>query len=149
MMSQGRYVFANVVEQEQRDNTRSADGLLFNDGINNNNNNDFRLEVFSYDALTSGGVFSIPPVGTPDNNNSNVMATLLPIYGITAPLCLGSQRILLEWRGDASVELVTTMDTATTEEEDASVISITKVEIVLSNEDDRDILFHCLTKCLL
>ena len=136
MMSQGRYVFANVVEQEQCDNTRSADGSLFNDGINNNNNNDFRLEVFSYDAHIRGSIFSIAPVGTQDNNNLNVMATLLPIYGLTAPLCLGSQSILLEWRGDASAELVTTMDTATTEEEVAAVISITKVEIVLSNEDD-------------
>lgn len=136
------------VEQEQRDKTRSADGSLFNDGINNKNNNDFRLGVFSYEAHTGGNVFFIAPVGTQDNNNSNIMATLLPIYGLTAPLCLGSQSTILEWRGDAWAELVTTMDTATTEEDDAAVISITKVEIILSNEDDQDILFHCLTKCL-
>ena len=56
-----------------------------------------------------------------------------PIYGLAAPLCLGSQSIILEWRGDEAAELITS-DNATTN--DYTAIIVIKLEIVLSNEDD-------------
>ena len=51
----------------------------------------------------------------------------------------------LEWRGDEAAELITS-DNSTTK--DYTAIIVIKLDIVLSNKDDRDILFHCLIDCL-
>jgi len=142
MLEQGLYVFFSVKERHTK--SKSVTESSFDDDGNcnsNNNGNNFRLGVFSYDTHNHGGVFLITPVGAQETN-SNVAT--LPIYGLTAPLCSGSQSIILEWRGETMASVVT--DNA---EDNADSVAINvKAEIVLSNEDDRDILYNCLTKCL-
>eukprot|EP00956_Cyclotella_meneghiniana_P039663 scaffold176505_cov23-Cyclotella_meneghiniana.AAC.1 len=141
MLEQGLYVFFSVKERYTKSKSitnGSFDGGNYN---SNNNGNNFRLGVFSYDTHNHGGVFLITPVGAQETN-SNVAT--LPIYGLTAPLCSGSQSIILEWRGETMASVVT--DNA--EDDSDSVAINVKAEIVLSNEDDRGILYNCLTKCL-
>ncbi|KAL3786543.1 hypothetical protein HJC23_006793 [Cyclotella cryptica] len=85
----------------------------------------FRLGVFSYSLKNNAGAFLISPVGG-DMNLSAVVC--LPLHGLIGPICSGSQGIILEHNSNEGVS--------------------TKAEIVLSNQDDRDILYACLTKCL-
>ena len=143
MLEQGLYVFFSV--KERHTTSKSVTESSFDDDGNynsNNNGNNFRLGVFSYDTHNNGGVFLITPVGAQETN-SNVAT--LPIYGLMAPLCSGSQSIILEWRGETTASVAT--DNAEDNADDATAINM-KAEIVLSNEDDRDILYNCLTKCL-
>lgn len=112
MMQQGLYVFANVGTDDSINNTGK-----------------FRLGVFSYDVNN----FLISPVGTEEKS----AAITLPLCGLSAPICTGSQGIILEWIGERLIDGATTTDETKI-----------RAEIVLTTEDDRDILFNCLTKCL-
>lgn len=88
----------------------------------------FCLGVFSFDVTNNGGAFMISPVG---DVNSDVVT--LPLHGLSTPVCSGSQGIILEWVQSTN---------------DTSELIRGKAEVVLSNEDDRNTLFNCLTKCL-
>lgn len=123
LLQHGLYVFASVGATNDTANDTS-----------DNNNGKFRLMVFSYNANNNGGAFLISPVG---DDNSNLVT--LPIYGLSVPICIGSQAIKLEWKGEFRHDPNATSGQA--------IDGIT-AEIVLSNEDDRDILFNCLIKCL-
>ncbi|KAL7521467.1 hypothetical protein ACHAWX_006140 [Stephanocyclus meneghinianus] len=88
-------------------------------------NRNYRLGVFSYSVNNDCGSFMISPVG--EGTNSSAVACL-PLHGLLCPVRSGPQGIILEYKANNQVSI--------------------KAEVVLSNEDDRDILFTCLTKCL-
>lgn len=122
LLQHGLYVFASMGAIKDVTNDASYE----NDGK-------FRLVVFSYTEYNNGGAFLISPVG-----EDNLAVVSLPIDGLSVPVCTGSQGIILEWE-----EFRHDLDTMRGQ----SIETIT-AEIVLSNEDDRDILFNCLVKCL-
>ncbi|KAL3798867.1 hypothetical protein ACHAWO_003024 [Cyclotella atomus] len=111
MMQQGLYVFANI-------ETNGAINDLRERG-------EFRLGIFSYNMNNNCGAFLISPVRADEKTD----VVVLPLYGLSSPVCTGPQGILLEWTSGKDDERI-------------------KADVVLSNEEDRDILFSCLAKCL-
>ena len=116
MLQHGLYVFANI----EMSNTTT--------NVSVGQNSEFRLGVLSYHVDKTGDAFLISPVGT--EANSSIVR--FPLYGLSGPICTGSQGIILEWTGRVSMK-------------DKNRV---KAEVVLSNQEDRDILFKCLTNCL-
>jgi hypothetical protein len=128
MLRQGLYVFANVqMSAEDKTNDRGVvekRQSIFEGG--------FKLGVFSYNK----GVFVITPAGEHGEQQVGASNVKLPILKIDPPSSNGSQGLVLE------------CSNVHTEDNNMGGLVHIRVEIVLSDESDRDVLLNGLHKCL-
>jgi len=133
MLEQGLYVFANV------DTTVKSSDSDVDIKIQKNQNSfegGFKLGIFSY-TNEERGAFLISPVaaGSNEMDAASSKPVVLPLDTLKPVLLTGAQGLVFEVDGI----------TDSTEEEKLNVI---RVEIVLSDESDRNILFNGLNACL-